>query len=142
MSTMERIPLRLAESTEQSYRIRLDESFSRVQRLLLLYTSHAHFRDFPYSVVYGDLGAAPRRALAMEFADRVRDSVVDVRLTQVAPHLEVTVLIPDLNVEHELSLRREFIEAMHESRDRSLPELRVYAVGDSMPDRVTDGEPL
>lgn len=141
MSTTESIGFRLAESTERSYRIWVDE-FSRAQRLLRLHTSHAHYRGLPYSVVYGDLGAAPRRALAIEFADRVRDSVVDVRLTQVTPHLEVTVLIPDLNVEHELSLRREFIEAMRESRDRSLPELRVYAVGESMPDRVGVGEPL
>jgi hypothetical protein len=96
------------------------------------------------SFTYVDPRVGERRAVAVAFARLARyiDGVREIWLRDTTPDLEVAVIVSNLDLPRELTLRGVFIDLACDMLDASEGELRVFAESEGVPDWLRDGERL
>jgi hypothetical protein len=98
----------------------------------------------PLLTPFVDQRAGERRAVAVAFAKLAQylSGVTEVWLRTASPDFEVVVIVRDLGLERELTLRGMFIDMSTDVLGRGIGELRVFAESEDVPEWVRSGEKL
>jgi hypothetical protein len=86
--------------------------------------------------------AEQNRALAERFAEAVRERVLGVWLSRLAPSLLVSVVTREPNLDEDLQLRAIFLELAEALTSDAHAEVEIFAESRGVPDRLSEAERL